>query len=153
MVNRPATRNSDVQIFATELRRDLLASIPATYGRLVYLSSLRDPNSGKYEHFETSTNCGDIIAHSVLELVHIQTYREWLSMNLEQQRADLMLYLVSVGLGRRQVLQTWLVTSPFRSLIPMHTQPVEQDVFLSDMQALLALLMNEYAVDVPEGAA
>jgi hypothetical protein len=149
----PATRSSDVQIFATELRRDLVASIPATYGRLVYLSGLRDPNSGKYEHFETSTIFGEQVAQSILEKVHIETYREWLSMNLEQQRADLMLYLVSVGLSRKQVLQTWLVTAPFRALVPRHTQPVEQDVFLSDMQALLALLMNEYAVTGPEGAA
>lgn len=148
-----AIRSADIQTFALELRRNLLSSIPTLYGRLVFLSGLRDPNSGRYEHFETSSNFGDEAADAILESAHIHTYRDWLSMSLEQQQADLVLYLVSVGLGRRHVLQTWMVTSPFRALIPLHTQPVEQEVFLSDMQALLGLLMNEYAVDAPEGAA
>ncbi|MCW5965306.1 MAG: hypothetical protein KIT83_14825 [Bryobacterales bacterium] len=146
-------RHNDVQALAKELRRDLLSSIHTLYGRLVFLGGLRDPNSGQYEHFETSCNFGEEVCHVVLEAEHVHAYRDWLAMNLEQQRADLMLYLVTVGLNRRQVLQTWLVTSPFRSLIPLHTQPVEQEVFLSDMSALLAVLMNEYGIAGPEGAA
>ncbi len=146
-------RHKDVEDLAVGLRRDLLSSIHTVYGRLVFLGGLRDPNSGRYEHFEASSNLGEDICHTVLEAEHIHAYRDWLAMNLEQQRADLMLYLVSVGLNRRNVLQTWLVTSPYRSLIPLHTQPVEQEVFLSDMGALLAVLMNEYGVAGPEGAA
>lgn len=146
-------RHHDIQVLTQELRREVLSFIPTHYGRLVYLSGLRDPNSGRYEHFELASNLGDEICNQAIERVHIDTYREWVSMTLEQQRADLVLYLVSVGLNRKQVLQTWLVTSPCRSLIPLHTQPVEQEVFLSDMQALLALLMNEYEISGPEGAA
>lgn len=146
-------KNIDAQAFALELRRDVLGSMHTLYGRLVFLSALRDPNSGRYEHFEAAPKIGEDICHTVLESEHIAAYRNWLAMNLEQQRADLVLYLVSVGLNRRQVLQTWLVTTPYRSLIPLHTQPVEQEVFLSDMSALLALLMNEYGIGGPEGAA
>jgi hypothetical protein len=147
------TRKQDVQAFLLELRRDVLSTIPTHYGRLVFLSGLRDPNSGRYEHFDALSFAEDELCTRVLEMAHIETYREWVSMSLEQQRADLGLYLVSVGLNARQVLRTWLVTAPYRSLIPLHTQPVEQDMFLSDMQALLALLINEHGIDGPAGAA
>ncbi len=146
-------RQNDLRTLTTELRRDLLSSMHTVYGRLVFLSGLRDCNSGVYEHFEVSSSLGEDLCHRVLEAEHIHCYREWLAMNLEQQRADLMLYLVNVGLNRRQVLQTWLVTAPYRSLVPLHTQPVEQEVFFSDMTALLAVLMNEYGIAGPEGAA
>jgi hypothetical protein len=143
----------EFQVLAAELRRDLLSSMHTVYARLVFLSGLRDANSGTYEHFEVSARLGDDLCHRVLHAEHIHCYREWLAMSLEQQRADLMLYLVSVGLNRRQVLQTWLVTAPYRSLVPLHTQPVEQDVFFSDMIALLSVLMNEYGIAGPAGAA
>lgn len=150
---KPTVHNAEQQAYALEMKRELLSSIPTIYGRLVLLSSLRDPNSGRYDHFDTGVRLGEDAAHRLLESVHIEAYREWLSMNLEQQRADLMLYLVSVGMDRKQVLRTWIVTAPFRSLIPLRTQPVEQDVYLSDMQTLLDLLMNEYGALGPEGAA
>ena len=149
----PILRHRNAQALALELKRDLLSSIHTVYGRLVYLSGLRDPNGGRYEHFEAASKLDEDLCDAALKSLHVQTFRDWLAMNLEQQRADLMLYLVTVGLNRRQIVQTWLVTSPYRSLIPLHTQPVEHDVFLSDMGALLALLMNEYGIAGPEGAA
>ena len=36
---------------AADLWRNTLSQIPTLFGRLVYLSSLRDSNSGAYEHY------------------------------------------------------------------------------------------------------
>lgn len=146
-------RQADLQLVHDELVRGALSMIPTCYGRLVYLTSLRDVNTGRYEHYLLEENFGDALAHYGLEAAHIRTYRDWLSLNLEQQRADLYLYLVSLSSDKRQILQAWLTTTPYRSLIPLHTQPVEREVFLSDVQALLAILMNECGIDGPEGAA
>jgi hypothetical protein len=146
-------RQVDLQLVYDELVRGALSMIPTCYGRLVYLTSLRDANTGRYDHYLYEEMFGDDLAQAGLEAAHIRSYREWVAMNLEQKRADLYLYLLSLSSDKRHVLQTWLVTSPYRSLVPLHTQPVERDVFLSDMQALLALLMNECGVDGPVGAA
>jgi len=146
-------RQADLQLVYDDLVRASLSIIPTCYGRLVYLTSLRDPNTGRYEHYLLEETYGAGLAQAGLEGIHIQSYRSWIAMNLEQKRADLYLYLVSLSSDKRQVLQTWLMTAPYRSLIPLHTQPVERDVFLSDMQILLDLLMNELGIDGPEGAA
>ncbi|MCC6262323.1 MAG: hypothetical protein IT169_02005 [Bryobacterales bacterium] len=146
-------RQADLQLVYDDLVRASLSIIPTCYGRLVYLTSLRDPNTGRYEHYLLEETYGVSLAQAGLEGIHIQSYRSWIAMNLEQKRADLYLYLVSLSSDKRQVLQTWLMTTPYRSLIPLHTQPVEREVFLSDMQILLGLLMNELGIDGPEGAA
>jgi hypothetical protein len=152
-VSSATFRQADLQLVHDELVRGALSSIPTCYGRLVYLTSLRDPNTGRYDHYLFEEMFGEGLAQAGLEAAHVRSYREWVAMNLEQKQADLYLYLVSLSSDKRQVLQTWLVTAPYRSLVPLHTQPVEREVFLSDMQALLALLMNAFGVAGPEGAA
>lgn len=146
-------RQADLQLVYDDLVRASLSIIPTCYGRLVYLTSLRDPNTGRYEHYLLEASYGASLVQAALEGIHIQSYRSWVAMNLEQKRADLYLYLISLSSDKRQVLQTWLITAPYRALIPLHTQPVEHDVFLSDMQILLDLLMNEFGIEGPEGAA
>lgn len=146
-------RQTELQVVYDDLVRAALSLIPTCYGRLVYLTSLRDANTGRYEHYLLEETYGASLAQAGLEWTHIQSYRSWVAMNLEQKRADLYLYLVSLSSDKRQVLQTWLMTTPYRALVPLHTQPVEREVFLSDMQILLDLLMNELGIDGPVGAA
>ncbi|MDZ7640194.1 MAG: hypothetical protein U5J83_18400 [Bryobacterales bacterium] len=146
-------RQTELQVVYDDLVRGALSIIPTCYGRLVYLTSLRDANTGRYEHYLLEEIHGDRLAQAGLEWAHIQAYRSWVAMNLEQKRADLYLYLVSLCSDMRHVLRTWIMTTPYRALVPLHTQPVEREVFLSDMQALLALLMNESGIAGPEGAA
>lgn len=146
-------RETDLRMVRDDLVRGALSMIPTCYGRLVYLASLRDANTARYEHYLLEESYGVSLVQAGLEWTHIESYRTWLAMNLEQKQADLYLYLLSLSSDKRQVLRTWLITTPYRSLIPLRTQPVEREVFLSDMQTLLALLMNEFEIDGPEGAA
>lgn len=134
----------------SDLWRNTLSQIPAVFGRLVYLAALRDQNSGRYEHHGLALVFGENEADRALRRSHIQTFSEWLCFNLEQQRADLGLYLSALPEDRQRIIDTWLRLEPFRTLVPSSATRAETELYYSDFRILLALLRNEYGVAAPD---
>src|SRR5437588_12662109 len=73
---------------AADLWRNTLSQIPTLFGRLVYLSSLRDTNSGVYEHYGLAQVFGAKDADRTLKHSHAQAFAASLNLNLEQQTSD-----------------------------------------------------------------
>ena len=134
----------------SDLWRNTLSQIPAVFGRLVYFAGVRDANSGRYEHHGLALVFGENEADRALRRSHIQTFSEWLCFDLEQQKADLDLYLSALLDDRREVIDTWLRLEPFRTLVPTSATKAETELYLSDFRILLALLKNEYGVAGPD---
>ena len=135
---------------AADLWRHTLSQIPTVFGRLVYLSSLRDPNSGRYEHFGLAQAYGEGQAHQTLAESHQSVFRQWLSFNLEQQKADLECYLESLGGDRRVILETWSRVAPYRNLVPAAVGNPERRLYLADLETVLELLKSECGVACPD---
>src|SRR5260370_10849596 len=95
---------------ASDLWRLTLSQIPTTFGRLVFLSTLRDPNTGLYAHFGFAQRVGDDAAHTALRQSHIQCFSEWLAFSLEGQKADFDLYLSGIDSDKKTILGTWIPT-------------------------------------------
>lgn len=129
-----------------DLWRNTLSQIPSTFGRLVYLSSLRNQNSARYEHHGLALIFGEDEANKALRRCHSQAFAEWLSFNIEQQKADIDLYLSALFTDKRTVLETWSRMTPYKNLLPNSARAVEKRLYLADFQAILDLLMNEYDV-------
>ena len=135
---------------ASDLWRHTLSQIPTVFGRLIYLSTLRGPNSGVYEHHGLSLVFGPRAANEALRRSHEDAFREWLSFNLEEQKADLDLYLTGLVEERAAVIDTWLRLNPYRNLMPVSARASDKDLFLVDFRAVLEILRNEYDVAVPD---
>jgi hypothetical protein len=131
---------------AADLWRVTLLRIPSVYGRMVYLSSLRDANNGRYQHYGLAQAFGDEESHRSLASSHTEAFRQWLNFDLEQQKADLDLYISSLEGDRRALLYTWRRLRPYEYLIPAEVRQVERELYLADLHALLGLLMNEHGV-------
>ena len=134
---------------ASDLWRNTLSQIPSVFGRIVYLASLRNLNSGRYEHHGLALVFGEEEANKALKKSHSQVFREWLTFNLEQQKADLDLYLSGLYEDRGTVLATWLELAPYRGLMPTSLRAVERRLYIADLRALLELLGNEHGVGGP----
>jgi len=126
--------------------RRTLRQIPTIYGRLVYLAQRRNPDSGLYEHHGLAKMFGEEEAHTALRSSHDGTFRQWLDLGLEEQKADLGLYFVGLPTSRQVLVENWLRLSPYRYLVPFDASPAYQQLFLGDLELLLQIVRNELAV-------
>lgn len=135
---------------AINLWRHTLEQIPSLFGRLSYLASLRNLNSGRYEHFGLAQRFDAEEADRVLRASHIQVFSQWLSYGLQDQKLDLEEYLSSVDTELAAVLANWIRLAPYQACVPADTRPVERELFLADLGRILEMLKYEHAVSSPD---
>jgi hypothetical protein len=126
----------------SNLWRNTLSQIPSVFGRLVYVSSLRNANNGRYEHHGLALIFGEEDANKALRKSHLQIFMEWLTFNLEQQKTDLEAYLEGLPDDRATVLENWIKLAPYRNLIPGSVRGVERRLYIADLTALLEVFKN-----------
>jgi hypothetical protein len=134
---------------AADLWRNTVSQIPTVFGRLVYLASLRNPNNGAYEHHGLALVFGEDEANKALKNSHTAVFAEWLSFNLEQQKADLDLYIAGLFEDKRVIVETWIRLAPYRNLLPASVRGVERRLYIADFTALLELLRSANGVSAP----
>lgn len=134
----------------SDLWRHTLSQIPSCFGRMVYLSSLRAPNTGRYEHHGLAMMFGERQADKALRKTHSEAFNEWLNYSLEQQKADLDLYLSAQQADKREVIENWAALMPYRYFLPASAREMERNLYIVDLEALLALLKNDYGVSSPD---
>ena len=129
---------------AAQLWRKTLSRIPTYFGRLVFLSSLRDAFTGRYAHPPLSQIVGHEITDRTLCHSHHEIFSEWLGFTLAQQKADLDEYLMAS--------HSALDLVPYRDIVPGTAHQVERQLYLTDLETLLELLRFEHggAYSVPE---
>ena len=119
---------------SAESWRTTVAGIRTLFGRLVFLSSLREPETGLYCH-ESLAGLAPEEADRTLRINHQQTFQQWISLGLAEQKADLDEYLSNAGTPRYSL--------PYRNLAPASARDVERQLYLTDLETLLELLRFE----------
>lgn len=130
---------------AEELWRRTLAHIPSLYGRLAFLASLVNVNTGRYEHHGLAMIFGEEEAHKALKQSHEEAFLAWLSLRLEQQKADLELYFSTLPASKKTLVENWRRLMPYRTAIPAWASQAQRDLFESNFALLLKLLWSELA--------
>ncbi len=147
--------NNTAEIVGSEAlwARDLTL-IDSSYGRLVYIAGLRNPDTGRYEHFGFTNSPGSLVANRTLKRIHEAVFRDWVTFSLERKKADIDLYVVGLGeVDRIQLIDAWLRLTPYKNLVPASIQGPERQKHVSDFEAILGLMKNVYGVASPDPSA
>jgi hypothetical protein len=143
-VGRERERSDDLCL------RDL-SHIATSYGRLVYLAGLRNPDTGRYEYYGSTVNSSGTEANQILKRHHEAIFREWVSYPLEKKKADIELYIATIDrVDKAELIDAWLRLTPYKNLVPASIRGPEWQKHVSDFEAILGLLKNVYGVAYPD---
>ncbi len=130
-----------------------LAHIRTSYGRMVYLAGLRNPDTGRYEHFGSTTTARAQTSR-ILKQIHEEVFNEWVRHPLERKKTDIDLYITGIDqVDRAELIDAWLRLTPYKNLVPASIQGPERQRHISDFEAILGLLKNVYGVASPSPGA
>jgi hypothetical protein len=117
----------------------MLQQISTLFGRLEFLASLRDAETGIYCQAALAQVVESADLDSLLRHHHKQIFSEWLASSLQDQKEDLTEYLESSGGGSSAGLRLARLAA-HAELIPPGARPVERQLYLTDWETLLELL-------------
>jgi hypothetical protein len=123
-----------------DLFKHTLSQIPTVFGQIMYLASLRDPNSGVYRHHGLSVTFGRQDSVQALSESHTRVFLEWLEMPLAEKHPDLIAYLESLEDGRDAAIRHWRRTKSYLVNVPSSATSAEKELFSKDLDLLLEVL-------------
>jgi hypothetical protein len=128
-----------------------LSHIGTSYGRLVYLAGLRNPDTGRYEYYGSTGTSSSTEPNPDLKRYHESIFRQWVSYPLETKKADIELYIAAIDqVDKAELIDAWLRLTPYKNLVPASIQGPEREKHVSDFEAILGLLKNVYGVAYPD---
>jgi hypothetical protein len=119
-----------------------LAAISSDFGRLYYVSSLKDSNSGRYEHDGLRSLYPENAVQTALCHCHEELFSRILESPLKDQERDLGECLSSAGDQYWDVVESWRENRHFQDMCPEGLPDYLHDLFCSNMGALLAIFSS-----------
>lgn len=138
-----------VQEAYDDLLNRTLSRISCDLGRLIYLASTRDYNSGTYHHDGLAARFSAETARRALEIAHRQIFYKVSALSLEDLVTDLETYLRSSRENLEGVLRTWQKLEPYRIATPMEVNPTVARLFASNVRLALAILRFRQEPSLP----
>ena len=126
-----------------------LAAIPSEFGRLHYVSSLKDSSTGRYRHDGLMNLYSEDSVQVALAHCHEELFSKILETSLSHQERDLRKCLDAAGDKFWAVVETWRESRFFQTLCPEGLPDYLSDLFCSNMSALLAIFSANRASPVP----
>ncbi len=119
-----------------------LAAIPSDFGRLYYTSSLKDSDTGQYEHAGLAALYPQTAVDAGLSHCHEELFTRILEVPLKEQEKDLAAFLGSAGEQYWDAVERWHEDRTFQAMCPEGLPEYLQDLFRSNMKALLAVIAS-----------
>lgn len=124
---------------AADLSKNTLARIPTLFGRLTYLASLRDPNSGIHRHHGLASIFGREESRLALQQHHETVFLEWLTLSLERKREEFAEFLEGLDAPRRAVIDHWAKVRAYQAHVPASARESERELFFAEFEVLLEM--------------
>ena len=130
-----------VQEAYDDFLRRTLAKIPCDLARLIYLTSMRDYNTGRYHHDGLAARFSPAVARQALEMAHRDIFNKVAALSLSELVKQMTNYFEAAHVVEVDVVRVWQRLEPYRVAIPLNVNPTIASLFLSNVRLALAVLL------------
>jgi hypothetical protein len=123
-----------------DIMRALRESFPNELCSLIFLSTIRDNNSGRYFHPELARRFSDNLANHAILACHKQIYEHMVVLPLEDLTDQLDTYMKTVPVPRHRLLDSWMKLRAYRATIPMDVDPISAEIYFMKLDVAVAIL-------------
>ena len=99
-----SAKNEEGNRIARREPANQLSLITTSYGRLVFLAGLRNPNTGQYEYYGCPEYASRYSVSQALSRIHEEIFREWVSYSLERKKADIDTYINGLDIDHAELV-------------------------------------------------
>ena len=125
---------------AEDIMRALRISLPNDLSRLIFVSTLRDNNSGDYFHPEVARRYSAQVADQAMLECHARVYEPIVALPIEDLTEQLDVYISTVPVPRDRLLETWSKLRAYRATIPLNSDPISAEIFFMKVEVAVAIL-------------
>jgi hypothetical protein len=142
----PATDDTaDFNNACTACVRSTVSAIPSILERLIFLASLREPDTGEYHDQVLEARfagllCAKAELDRALRHEHRAVFEDWLCLDIRHQTEEMERYASNRDIPPPTFLRTWIDEKSYERLVPSGAMPPQRQLFLSDMEAAVAAL-------------
>ncbi|MGH9714213.1 MAG: hypothetical protein ACRD5M_13025 [Candidatus Acidiferrales bacterium] len=134
----------DVEAAARDLRLRTLSQIPHPLECFIYLSSLRDYNTGLYHHDGLASRFSEEVACEALAVCHREAFRQLLTSSLEDIVGQLRAYMNASSGEPGEFIAAWKNLKPYQVAVPAESDPLSADYLCSNLKVALAILESHF---------
>src|SRR5438309_9960153 len=107
-------KNVEIEPAIRDLRNRTLARLPGDVGRLVYLASSRDLNTGRYSHDGLAFHFSENVACRAMAACHAEIFNRLVYCSLQDLIEELRSYVSSTAATTGDGWARWRQLRPYR---------------------------------------
>lgn len=117
-----------------------LDGIVSEFGRLIWLASTRDYNTGEYQHDGLAAGFSQEVGAAALAQCHLEAFKQLSAHSLRELVEQLELYVNSTGAEASELIEAWQKLEPYRVAIPSQYEPLAAQMFFANVRTALTVL-------------
>jgi hypothetical protein len=140
-------RNLEVEAAIEVIKRRELSGLRSEFSALTYLSSTRDYNSGRYYHEDLARRFSEEAMERALAACHEEIFERIVYFPMAELVRQLEIYVSVIPEAPTNILRAWSKLEPFRVLMPMSSDRLSAELFVSNVRMALTILRNQRKMD------
>jgi hypothetical protein len=142
--NSDPDESINIRYVLTEFRERSLRYVEGNLAKLVYLSSCRDYNSGRYRHDGLAARFSEEMVHEALALCHRDLFEQMIQTPLAEWVEELRRYFTGTD---PEAARIWRELRPYQIAVPLGTTALAAELFMSNLKIALEILESERRAD------